>query len=148
VYCKFTNGSYYWGRIVQKRVGSTGTHYAVQFDDGDFLDDVADTADEAIEGNIYSELGYFNSLSAVPPTESSLPPPPSQQPQQQRSPASRLPYKRATKESYTAAELYRKRCKTCIMCTKKDCLRCTSCRNNKKGTLKSAQCCLQKVSFG
>jgi hypothetical protein len=137
VYCRFTNGAYYWGHIVQKRFATTGIHYAVQFDDGDFLDGIADSEDDAIEGNIYTELGYYKSLGIVPPNESS------------RNTLGNGPlYKRATRESYTAAELYRKRCKTCIMCTKKDCLRCTSCRNNKKGTLKSSQCCLQKVSFG
>ena len=101
VYCKFTNGAYYWGHIVQKRFSRTGTYYAVQFDDGDFLDDIADTPDAAIEGNIYSEVGYYNSIRALPRKESSSSPPappPAQQQQQQRSPGSRF-YKRATKES-------------------------------------------------
>lgn len=132
VYCKFTNNAYYWGEIVDKRTLMTGIQYAVQFDDGDFLDHVPDTTDDAEEGNIYTEYGYYERVGVYPPKrQSSLPP----------------AKVRKIDIRLTPAELYEKRCKTCSTCTENDCMRCNSCINNRNNRAKVTECCLRKVSL-
>jgi hypothetical protein len=130
VYCRFTNGSYYWGEVVEKKLGNTGIHYDIQFDDGDFLSDVSDTGDDALEGNIYTEHGFFESVGMYPP----------------KRPSDLPPVKRARESSFfSPSELFEKRCKTCSICTKKDCQRCSSCINNREAQSDQKECCLQKV---
>ena len=132
VFCKFTNNSYYWGEIVDKREDKVGNvTFAVQFDDGDFLDHVADTSDDEPSGNIYTEYGFYQSSKKFPPKR-----PPSS--------LATVPKKIV---SYTPAELYQKRCNNCRTCTQKECSRCDSCINNRDGLAESTECCLRNVSW-
>jgi hypothetical protein len=132
VYCKFSNGSYYWGGIVDKRKDACGKyHYAVRFEDGDFLDHVSDSDDVADEGNMYTESEYHDRVGVYPPEKKSSVPQPN------------IPSEDAR---LTPAELYEGRCKACSSCTKKDCSRCASCINNSNKVAERFQCCLRKVS--
>jgi len=136
VYCKWRNGdphdgSYYWGTIVKKfKVGSY-YHYAIQFEDGDYLDDLSD--DETLEErNIYTEALFKQIIGKMPP------PPPADSPPMPAS--SDLPM--------TPLELFVGRCRSCVACSRRDCKRCASCETNKDlvATLPK-DVCLQNVSI-
>jgi hypothetical protein len=146
VFCKFTNGKYYWGEISDRKEDESGNvSYAVRFEDGDFLDSISDTSDDHPDGNIYTEAGFFMSSKKYPPKRpsTSFPPPPKRMKVVKR----QTPLLQNEKNGYTPAELYRKRCKTCSSCKKKDCLRCNSCTNNRNGFAEDTECCVWKVSW-
>uniref|UniRef100_A0A7S4RGV3 CXXC-type domain-containing protein n=3 Tax=Ditylum brightwellii TaxID=49249 RepID=A0A7S4RGV3_9STRA len=73
VYAEFTNGDYYWGHIGQvvTTKGSDQKKYFVQFEDGDFLEDIP-------ENKVYSETDYKRYFEIDPP------PPPKETDQERR----------------------------------------------------------------
>lgn len=132
VFCKYLNDGYYWGEITQKFTvaGSSVSHFAVEFDDGDTMDDIAD---EKVNGddNVCTEVEYKQILGINPPPR----------------PAHLSPPAKRTKKSYTPEELYEFRCGKCATCKRKDCQSCDTCQEqeNKSGHQRTG-CCLQKVS--
>lgn len=136
VWARFENGQYYWGEIVKKRLKKSKNkkgkryHYAVRYDDGDYLSDISDDTEyRRTDLKMYTEEQIFELKGRRAPPRPSDP--------------SRPPAQIIT--TYTAAELYRFRCASCSFCEKKPCTRCTSCRNNASNTMPQIECCLQKV---
>lgn len=48
--------------------------------------------------------------------------------------------------SYTPQELYKKRCKKCLLCQKEDCGKCDVCVQNRTASPSQLGCCYQKVN--
>ncbi|KAI2500919.1 hypothetical protein MHU86_13526 [Fragilaria crotonensis] len=147
VFCKFTNGEYYWGEISDRKEDESGNvTYAVQFDDGDFLDGIADTSDDHPDGNIYTEAGFLKSSKKYPPKRQSMSVPPASKRMKVVQPQTLLLQNDKNGQvGYTLAELYRKRCKKCSACKKEDCMRCNSCTNNRNGFVEETECCVWKM---
>lgn len=71
VFCKFTNGRYYWGNITKKfrNDDSDHFHFAVEYQDGDYLSDISDNSENETRAhkNIYTELEFKRILKEEPP---------------------------------------------------------------------------------
>jgi hypothetical protein len=60
--------------------------------------------------------------------------------------ASSLPTTPSRGLSLTPTELYKRRCRNCLMCTKADCSKCATCVLNASRTRRNKEVCLRKVS--
>jgi hypothetical protein len=127
VFARFTNGEFYWGSIAE--ISGTKEHptYKIHFEDGDALDGLD-------ENDLYTEKGkaMFSNMRFFPISPNLTcfcclvvvldfklyykidPPDPSNNNSDPMSPV----------------DLFLKRCKSCSMCTRKDCGKCESCMNN------------------
>jgi hypothetical protein len=126
-YCKFNNGDYYWGDIVEIFTIQDVTRYSVRFEDGDYLENIVDKTWRG-ERTMYTEKEYRVIMNRDPPPR--LYPEPVQ--------------------PWTLQKLRQEQCKQCPRCIKNDCGRCAPCQANHKrpnddNNDDNLQCCLFKV---
>jgi hypothetical protein len=119
---KFTDGYLHPGSIT--KVSGEGLHYArssVFFDGWEIILDNITWTDINPEKQLKEDIIGDHSQ---PPADSKL----------------------ETDSGLSPVNLHERRCKSCVMCKKKDCGVCQSCRNNKQDHFVKKQVCFLKVS--
>jgi len=142
VYCRYSNGQYYWGKIANTIEKNSSLRYFVEFEDGCVLDNMKDKY-------VFSEAEFVENFKRPPPAPQGQPflnvEPESTQSLSLGAPlciaADTTPICIAS-TTLNFEELYDRRCGTCSLCIKSDCKHCFTC---KKGLLGRKEICLRKM---